>query len=218
MIDGTTESGGPTVLRPDKEDWEYLFPHPAYSDVQIFEPVMDGVFEFVYREDGKQKPPLMYTYTQPAGTKEYRTKDLFTPHPTKPGLWKFYGRRDDVIVLSSGIKINPLPVELAVAGCAGVSGALVVGQGRWRTGLLIEPVEKMGHEQNRVLLGRVWDVVEKCNEGLEEGARLSKNMMAVVEPGSFLRAAKGTVVKKATSDRLVVQIEILYQSAGPECR
>lgn len=32
----------------------------------------------------------------------YATKDLFFPHPTRPGLWKILGRSDDQIMLTTG--------------------------------------------------------------------------------------------------------------------
>ena len=36
----------------------------------------------------------------------YATNDLVAPHPTRPGLWKLLGRRDDQIVLSNGEKVS----------------------------------------------------------------------------------------------------------------
>lgn len=61
--------------------------------------------------------------------KGYATRDLFVPHPSKPGMWKTYvvvpprtfafillsyrvhstGRQDDVIVLGSGMLCNMSP-------------------------------------------------------------------------------------------------------------
>jgi acyl-CoA synthetase (AMP-forming)/AMP-acid ligase II len=210
ILDGSTETGGPILLRPEREDWQYLEPHPDYADE--FEPVMDGVFELVYRDKGKLKPPLVYTYTQPAGTREYRTKDLFVPHLTKSGLWRFYGRRDDVLVLSTGLKMNPLPVELAVTGHPGVSGSLVVGQGRDRTVLLIEPIERVGEIET--FLEGLWPAVERANADLDEGARVERNMLLVVEPGAFVRAPKGTVVRQRTTDNFDGDIGKIIQAAS----
>lgn len=39
----------------------------------------------------------------------YATSDLLFPHPTKPGLWKIYGRADDQIMLSTGEKVVNFP-------------------------------------------------------------------------------------------------------------
>ena len=48
--------------------------------------------------------------TQIDGRNAYATSDLLVPHPTKSGLWKIYGRKDDQIMLSTGEKTNPGPL------------------------------------------------------------------------------------------------------------
>ena len=42
------------------------------------------------------------------GIDAYATSDLLESHPTKPGLWKVYGRVDDQIVLSNGEKVRKI--------------------------------------------------------------------------------------------------------------
>jgi hypothetical protein len=42
--------------------------------------------------------------TKVDGHDAYATCDLLVPHPTKPDLWKVYGRADDLIMLSTGEK------------------------------------------------------------------------------------------------------------------
>lgn len=39
------------------------------------------------------------------GHDAYATSDLLLPHPSKAGLWKTIGRKDDIIVLSTGEKV-----------------------------------------------------------------------------------------------------------------
>jgi hypothetical protein len=50
--------------------------------------------------------------TQIDGQDAYATSDLLVPHPTKSGLWKIYGRKDDQIMLSTGEKTNPGPLGM----------------------------------------------------------------------------------------------------------
>src|SRR5712672_1000355 len=50
------------------------------------------------------------TNTRVDGRNAYATSDLLEPHPTKPGLWKIFGRKDDQIMLSTGEKTNPGPL------------------------------------------------------------------------------------------------------------
>ena len=68
---------------------------------------------------------------------EWRTRDLFRKHTTED-LWAFVGRRDDVIVLSTGEKFNPVTMEDIIQGHSKVSGALVVPLNRPHCALVLE--------------------------------------------------------------------------------
>ena len=63
---------------------------------------------------------------------EFRTKDLYSPHLTAPGWWKYRGRADDLIVLSNGGKINPIPMENVILSDPFVKSVLIVGEYRFR--------------------------------------------------------------------------------------
>lgn len=39
------------------------------------------------------------------GRDAYATNDLFVPHPSRPGLWKIIGKKDDQITLSTAYKV-----------------------------------------------------------------------------------------------------------------
>ncbi len=41
-----------------------------------------------------------------SGVGAYDTSDVLSPHPTKPGYWKVYGRADDQIMHSNGEKVS----------------------------------------------------------------------------------------------------------------
>ena len=44
------------------------------------------------------------------GKPAYFTSDLLQQHPTKPHLFRVYGRADDQLMLSTGEKTNPAPL------------------------------------------------------------------------------------------------------------
>lgn len=44
--------------------------------------------------------------TKVEGVAAYATSDIFTPHPTKPDLWRIHGRADDQIMHNSGEKVS----------------------------------------------------------------------------------------------------------------
>ena len=86
----------------------------------------------------------------------YATSDLLVPHPTKPDLWKIYGRKDDQIMLSTGEKTNPGPLGITIisvflpwslynflegilAQDPHILSAVMFGRGRFQNGVLIDP-------------------------------------------------------------------------------
>lgn len=46
------------------------------------------------------------TNTVYEGQPAYATGDLFVQHPTKPHLWKIFGRSDDQIMHTTGEKVT----------------------------------------------------------------------------------------------------------------
>lgn len=50
-----------------------------------------------------QKPNVINVKAN--GEDAYATSDIFTPHPTKTGFWKIFGRKDDQIMHSTGEKV-----------------------------------------------------------------------------------------------------------------
>lgn len=153
-----------------------------------------------------------FFYTFPE-TDEFRTHDLYKPHPTLPHHWMHNGRADNVIVFSNGEKLNPVTTEGIVQGHPQVKGALVVGSKRFQPGLLIEPFSHpQNQEEENQLLDQVWPYVEKANAEAVAHGRISRDFIAVAEK-SFLRTAKGTLQRPATLVHLADEIEELYARA-----
>ena len=97
-------------------------------------------FELVLFADASTEKKSALNHNSP-NVREWRTKDLFKRHPdaAKPNLWSYYGRIDDIIVLSTGQEFNPVPMEMVIQGHPLFGGALIVGQGKSRAALLVEP-------------------------------------------------------------------------------
>lgn len=95
------------------EDAPYLKFSPLWG--QQMRERLDGLYELVMVQDTALED-YQSVFTTFPNTEEYATRDLFSQHPTKEGLWKFEGREDDIIVLSSGEKFNPISIEDAVNG------------------------------------------------------------------------------------------------------
>ncbi|RMZ43874.1 putative NRPS-like protein biosynthetic cluster [Aspergillus flavus] len=216
-IIGSSEAGFMgALICTHSEDWEYFEWNP-YSGIHM-ESVDDGVFEAVIRKD-EHHEFLCIFHTYPDIT-EYRTKDLFTPHPTRPGLWKYHGRLDDVIVLSNGEKFNPTDMENIVESHPLVSRAIIIGQGRFQASLLIQPNwGQWSEDQDKAdFIDRIWPTVERAN-GIAPGhARVLRTKVALAKQDTpFALTPKGSVQRRQISEDYETEINALYAGEDEEC-
>jgi acyl-coenzyme A synthetase/AMP-(fatty) acid ligase len=134
-LTGTTEGLFIGNLVTAREDWFWFCFHP-YSGFD-FKQLEDDTFEhWVYRNE--QWPLFQGIFHTFSDKESINFKDLYMKHPTKPGLWAFKGRSDDLIVLSNGYKISPLETEALVTTHPAIEGCLIFGTGKPQAGLLIE--------------------------------------------------------------------------------
>ncbi|KAJ8130824.1 hypothetical protein O1611_g2807 [Lasiodiplodia mahajangana] len=209
---GTTEAGAmPTVLC-DPEDWEYIKLSPLLG--AEFRYVAENLYEQIIVRSQKllQYQGIFGTFPE---LQEWSMKDLYTPHPSKSGLWKYVGRLDDVIVYCTGEKFNPLGVEGIISSHPKVQTALITGSGRTQSCLLIEPNEIVsGSETSRYqLLDTIWPTVELANAEIPSHARIHRDMILITSVGKpMLRAGKGTIQRKATLNLYEDEINALYRA------
>ncbi|KAJ5105513.1 hypothetical protein NUU61_002860 [Penicillium alfredii] len=195
---GSLEIGQVQMLVPQAGEWEYLEPNPAEEcDMQE---VDDGVFEMVLHQDEKFKNRRSLSHTYP-DVKTWRTKDLFVPHPTKPGLWRFHSRTDDILVLASSHKVWPIPMEMVLQGDPLVAGALMVGNGRPEVLLLIEP--RKSPEQQKMskkeFIDAIWPSIVKANSIAPDYGKVRRSRILLSDPNlGFFRTPKGTISRKPT--------------------
>ncbi|KAI0420854.1 male sterility protein-domain-containing protein [Xylaria grammica] len=176
----------------------------------------EQTYELVVLAGEKNKHTTAVYHNLP-GVTEFHTKDLFTRHPEKPNLYKYYGRRDDIIVLANGHKLNPLPLEFALTGHPDVKGAIVVGNRRPHTVLLVEPKNALEDPSSRSdFLDSLWPFVEKGNTLIAGQGRVQRGHVICATPDRpFVRTGKGTTVRKLSEDLYKDQIESLYSSSSP---
>ncbi|KAF5360227.1 hypothetical protein D9757_011887 [Collybiopsis confluens] len=76
------------------------------------DPVMRSDFQIIFHTH----PHLLERFSSRARASDtvFHSSDLWTPHPTIRGLWKWVGRTDDMISLSNGGKVFVSAVESAI--------------------------------------------------------------------------------------------------------
>lgn len=222
---GATETGiVPQLLPPellpsaaDRSLWRYVRFHPCVG--AAFDETTDGIYELVVKRN-KALIDTQPCFTVPGLDKletEYRTKDLFEPHPAIADLWRWRGRADDIIVFLNGEKTNPISFEQHVmASNPELSGALVIGAQRFQAALLIEPASDspLSTAKQAALIERVWPSIDQANRSAPAHARVEKSFILVVPADRrLIRAGKGTFMRGPSISQYTAEIEKLYGNA-----
>ncbi|EKM48543.1 uncharacterized protein PHACADRAFT_214756 [Phanerochaete carnosa HHB-10118-sp] len=202
------ESSNPASGAKTKADWEWM----SFSDRVTCRWVPEGnnTFELQYLTCATHRPNLENL----EDTKGYATSDLWESHPSKKGLWRIIGRKDDVIVL--GEKVVPIPQEGVIGSSRMVQGVVMFGRGKSQCGILVEP--KKGHAVNPndvnalpEFRNKLWPIVEEANRTAPAFARIFKEMIIVTERARPLpRTAKGTIIRKQALKTYEKEINNLY--------
>ena len=209
---GSTETGYPAMEAPDSSDWTYVnySPFNGYE----FRPVKGvGLYEqFIVRKGYLDLFQGVFS-TYP-NQDEYSTKDLYRRHATKPNLWKFCGRTDDVIVFSNAEKYNPVDFEDIMCSRSAIKSALMGGHGEFQSCLLIEPMKEVDNESERMnLLELIWPTVQEANQISPAHARVMKDFILFTRKEKPpQRAGKGTVQRMTTLQLYQGEIDRLYKS------
>ncbi|KAB2573270.1 Non-canonical non-ribosomal peptide synthetase FUB8 [Lasiodiplodia theobromae] len=195
---GSSETGAiMSSLRPSTDTaWSYLRMPPHIAPHILMDEISPGIFECVALESLPSRGPT--NCSDPPNS--YRTRDLFTRHPTNPSWWKYLTRLDDRLTLVNGEKVLPLPIEGRVRQNALVAEAVVFGAGRSVPGMLVFRDEEEGTAREvgeAEFVERIWGDVEEANKGAESFSRVPRELVVVMPRGtSWPRTDKGTAVRQ----------------------
>ncbi|KAJ5309183.1 hypothetical protein N7508_004562 [Penicillium antarcticum] len=206
---GTSEIGWIASMVPeDPANWGYFEWNDTYGvDMQD---IGEGMFEMVIprQPDARDFKGIFHTYPD---ISEYHTNDLYTRHPTHPRLWKFHGRKDDVIVLSNGEKFNPVGMETIIEGHPLVDSAVVVGQSRFQAGLLIELNHDVPDMDTKLFIEQIWPTVQVANSTIAGHGRVMKNRIGIApKTKAFKKTPKGTVQRRTVLREFEEEIDAIY--------
>lgn len=206
---GMTEGGFVLSLVPENGDWSYFEWSPTFG-IKM-EHVENGLHEMVLcRHERPDLQPIFHTFPD---LECYHTKDLYSPHPTVPNLWKFHGRLDDVIVFNNGEKFNPVTMEKIIEDHPLVSRAVVVGLGRFQTALLVEPNWSQLHtlDSETNLIDVIWLKVQEANRISPAHGHVMKTKIALASREKpFATTPKGSTQRRIVTDNYKDEIEHIY--------
>ena len=216
---GASELGlTPAIISPtnrSKEDWKYTQFHPQLG--LELRPASDNTYE-LYAVRDPDKKDTQPTFTIFPKAQEYASRDLFVQHPSKPDLWSWQARADDIIVFLNGEKTNPISMEQhIVSHNADISAALIIGAQRFQAALLIELTgtdRALDPAERAAIIERIWPTIEEANKDAPAHARLEKSHVLFTQPHKpMLRAGKGTVQRSGTLKAYASEIDALYRDA-----
>ena len=210
---GTTELGTFSQIEVDQADWSYI--HFAPNAGVNFRHFSGDEYELVVIREEKLKPfqPVFELFPD---LPEFSSKDLFSKHPTKPNLWLYQGRSDDVITFLNGEKTNPISMEGSISSHPDIRSALVIGQGRFEASLLVEPCQSdpLSINDRAQFIERLWPLIQKANGQCPAHARVSKSHVLFTTPEKPMsRAGKGTVQRRLTIEKYSAEVDNLYADA-----
>ncbi|KAI5884857.1 NAD(P)-binding protein [Schizophyllum commune H4-8] len=200
-----------------EEDWaEWRWIELDANAAIEWEKQEDGTEELIIPADGNHwhMPAVKNMANRPG----YATSDLWVAHPTKPYLRRIVGRKDDVIVHSTGEKTVPAPMEGKILKSPLVAAVVMFGRGRDEAGILVEPaagyaVDTKDDARIAVYRDGIWPVVEEANRNAPAYSRIFKELILVARPDTPLpRTDKGTVVRKRALQLYNDEIEKLYEA------
>ncbi|KAF5318761.1 hypothetical protein D9619_011064 [Psilocybe cf. subviscida] len=220
---GGTEFGIPVhFTRQAPRTSEVDYPWEYFSlDENVnarFEPQGDGTYELQFlRHDTRHDLPVE---NMGNGVRGYATSDLFIPNASAPGFWKLIGRKDDVIIHSSGEKTVPGPMENIIAQSQYIIGVVMFGREHDQPGVLIELEKTYAIDpQNEadVVKARnvLWPLIEQANKVAPAFSKIYKEFILFSDARKPLpRAGKGTVMRKAALSDYHNEIEALYATVS----
>jgi long-subunit acyl-CoA synthetase (AMP-forming) len=144
---------------------------------------------------------------------EWRMSDLYSRHPTEPDVWKYEGRRDDMIILNHGENIPPADLEHQLQAVTGIEYALLIGNQRPTLALLlqVDPAHMAISLAVEEVLARIWPVVQAINETVGPLAEIKTQRILLADAERpFIVTKKGAVSRKRTLALYERDIEYLY--------
>lgn len=207
---GSTEAGAYFISVRNDDDWKYYGFRPSMG--VEFEQRTPELFELVFRRKTELARWQQVFHLYP-DLDVFPTKDLWAKHPSKPGLWRYMARTDDLIVLSHGEGLWASEMEADIQKHPSVRTALIGGQGQPHPFVIIELVDEtaaLGRDKASRLVD-IWPAIARANEKCSDPVKLTKELVLFTHPDKPLtRTAKATVPKPSAFTLYSAEIENLY--------
>ena len=186
-------------------EWQYL--RDLGTQSLSFEQQGNGLYELII---GKDWPHMAKTNRDDGS---FATSDLFEPHPTISGAWKYHSRSDSQLTLITGKKFDPAPLEDNIATLNFLSDVMIFGNGQQVPGGLLFRSTLSNEMSDEEVLDQVWPSIKKLNAEGQAHTRISRAMLRVMPAStpSLEKSSKGTILRGQAEKRYASYIAQAYE-------
>lgn len=196
-----------TSVRPagDKQ-WDYLRILPSVQQWVLMDEIAPGIFEAVALDGLRSKS----TINSDDPPNSFRTRDLFTRHPTE-NWWKYLSRLDDRLTLVNGEKVLPIPIEGRIRQESLVKEAVVFGDGRSFPGVLIFKADAASDLSDEEYKKQILPAILDANARAESFSRVPEDLVVILpSDATYAATDKGTFIRAQVYTQYQQQIEDAY--------
>lgn len=208
---GSTEIGPPLRTIPHSRSnpkcysFRNLYPDSPFLKM---EEVGEGLYECVVYKGFELAAEL---WEGRPDNEPYRTNDLFVQDPPGSGNFILQGRKDDILVHSSGENTSAGPLQLDVqTGSKYIARALALGHSKPCVALLVELCGGFTPNDEDIR-NSVWKTVQEVNSRYPKHSQIMRSMIHFLPAGSTLPVTpKGNVKRREAERTFSSAIEALY--------
>ncbi|KAF7554687.1 hypothetical protein G7Z17_g2694 [Cylindrodendrum hubeiense] len=123
------------------------------------------------------------------------------------------GRDDDVIVLATGEKADPLILETMLTEAPLVKSATAFGENRFNLGVIVEPANPIAEGEENAFKQSIWPIITAAGQKMEAYSRIPSQDVIVVVPANVTipRTDKGSIPRKEVYALFDKQISEVYE-------
>ena len=142
----------------------------------------------------------------------YSPGDLFIEDPPESGMYVIQGRKDDILVHTTGEKTNPLPIEVAMLRHAIIEHAVVVGHQRFCCAVLIQlNLDEAFKHELRTIEKLVFEAVKDANDDAPTHSHIVPALIKILPMAKRLPiTGKGNVVRQSVELEYSALIDQMY--------
>ncbi|KAL9620217.1 MAG: hypothetical protein Q9160_005226 [Pyrenula sp. 1 TL-2023] len=203
---GATEIGAlATIFKPDETyDWRYLRLRADLGlELRSMEP--ENPNSLRCKVSG-----IQFGYPD-----RFEVQDELERNPKHPDREvKILGRADDLIVLATGEKFHPRPLEESLSNHPKLRRALAFGESQFEIGVIIEPAEAFLTEDEHVLIDSVWSTILEVNKTLDSHGKISSRSAVIVAKREkpLPTSDKGSPMRKECYALYAEEIDAVYKN------